>query len=336
MSLGTKTRNWALAATFGTLAMVATEQAQAYELGYAGWAQKPGITLGGGTAGTPPPGLYSFNQIFTYQANIVGPGAGPFNTPVHAAMEANGLLWVPGWTFLGATYDAVIVQPWVMDDVGAPYNINPAGMHNTFIVPAELSWKLGDSGVFVKAGFGMYVPDGTISGVNGLGNVGNPWWTFQPNLVVSYLKDGWNLTANVYDEINTRNTITKYQTGDILHAEFTAAKSIDKWTVGGIGYFVGQVTDDTSSVFYGGAINTNRYALWAAGGLVGYNFGPAVLNVWATKEFSASASGGTFGPPGFDTATITKGYSVFASVSFRIWGPEQGAAAPATSHLYHK
>jgi hypothetical protein len=40
-------------------------------------------------------------------------------------------------------------------------------------------------------------------------------------MVVSYLKDGWNLTANIYDEINTRNTITKYQTS--LHARFTAA-----------------------------------------------------------------------------------------------------------------
>jgi hypothetical protein len=132
-----------------------------------------------------------------------------------------------------------------------------------------------------------------------------PWRTFQPNLVVSYLKDGWNLTANIYDEINTRNTITKYQTG--LHAGFTAAKTIGKWTVGGIGYYVGQITDDTSSAFYRGAINVNHYSLWAAGGLVGYNFGPAALNVWATKEFSASASGGSFGPPGFDTAAITKG-----------------------------
>ena len=31
--------------------------ANAFEFGYAGFAQKPGITLGGGTAGAPPPGL---------------------------------------------------------------------------------------------------------------------------------------------------------------------------------------------------------------------------------------------------------------------------------------
>lgn len=307
-------------------AITLVQPAAAYEFGYSGWAQKPGITLGGGTAGAPPPGLYSFNQVFTYQSEIVGPGApnvGGRPTPVHAAVEASGLLWVPGWTFLGATYDAVIVQPWIMADVGSPVSINPVGMHNTYIVPAELSWKLGDSGFFIKTGLGIYVPDGTMSGVNGLASVGNPWWTFQPEFVVSYLKDGWNLTANVFEEINTASTRTGYRSGDVLHAEFTATKTIGNWTLGPVAYYAGQVTNDKSSAFYGGAINTNRYALWAAGGLVGYNFGPVQLNVWATHEFSATASGGTAGPPGIDTASITKGYSVFANLSFRLWGPDQ-------------
>ena len=75
--------------------------ANAFEFASPGFAQKPGITLGGGTAGAPPPGLYSFNQVFTYQSNLVGPGApnvGGAATPVHTATEASGLLWVPGWT----------------------------------------------------------------------------------------------------------------------------------------------------------------------------------------------------------------------------------------------
>ncbi|GLR98720.1 hypothetical protein ABIF38_000090 [Bradyrhizobium japonicum] len=46
----------------------------------------------------------------------------------------------------------------------------------------------------------MYIPTGTLQGPAGLSNVGDPWWTFQPNLAFSYLKDGWNLTVNVFDE----------------------------------------------------------------------------------------------------------------------------------------
>ena len=39
-------------------------------------------------------------------------------------------------------------------------------------------------------------------------------------------------------------------------------------------YYVGQISSDRSSAFYGGAINVNRYDIWAAGGMIGYNFGP--------------------------------------------------------------
>ena len=46
-----------LIALAGVAAMTWTP-VHAYEAGAAGWAQKPGITLGGASAGVPPPGLY--------------------------------------------------------------------------------------------------------------------------------------------------------------------------------------------------------------------------------------------------------------------------------------
>ena len=314
-----------------------TSESGAYEFGYPGWQQKPGLTLGGATAGAPPPGVYMFEQFFTYQASIVGPGApnvGGASTPVHVAGEATGFVLVPGWSFLGATYDAVLVQPALMADIGNPIYANPAGFHNTYLVPVELSWKLGESGFFVKAGLGMYIPDGSVSGPNGLGNAGNPWWTFQPELIVSYLKDGWNLTANLFYETNTRSTVTNYKSGDVLHGEFTATKKLDRWTIGPVGYYVGQVTNDSSSTFYNNAINVNRYNLWAAGLLVGYDFGPASLNVWALDEFSAHASGGTAAPAGLDSASVTRGYSVFAQLNFRLWSPDQ--PSPPKAPIFHK
>jgi hypothetical protein len=91
-----------------------------------------------------------------------------------------------------------------------------------------------------------------------------------------------------------------------------------------VGYYVGQVGDDKSSAFYRDAININRYNVWAAGALVGYDFGPVALNVWAVDEISAQASGGTpIG--GTDSASIKKGVSVFGSLSYRIWAPDQSA-----------
>lgn len=306
-------------------------QALAYEPGSPGWATKPGITIGPG-AGAPPPGLYMFDQVFTYQSTLHGPGGNAAANPaVNAYVEATGLLFVPGWTFLGATYDAVIVQPFIGAGVGSLNNpqsssgFQQAGLHNTFIVPGELTWKLGTSGFSVLAGLGIYVPNGSITGPTGLNNVGNPWWTFQPNLKISYLANGWNLTANLYDEINTKNTITNYTSGQVFHADFTVTKTIGKWTVGPVAYYVGQITDDSNNgTFYGpvGTLaGTQRFNIWAVGGLVGYDFGPVSLNVWVLDEVSANASGGV-NPA---DAAITKGWTAFASISYRLWGPEAPA-----------
>jgi hypothetical protein len=250
-------------------------------------------------------------------------------TPVNVNTAGVGLLWAPGWSFLGATYDAVLVQPIANADTGAPVNTMKSGIHNTFVVPGELSWKLGDSGFFVKTGLGIGAPDGSIYGANGLGNVGNPWWTFRPELIFSYLKDGWNLTAALYGEFNTKNYITNYQSGTVVDAEFAATKTFGKWTIGPVGYYVGQVGNDTSSAFYNYAINANRFNVWAAGGLVGYNFGPAQLNVWAVDEYTANASGGTaaYGVPvATGKGTIADGFRLFASVSYRLWAPDEPAA----------
>src|ERR1700748_1958016 len=234
----------ALLAVAGMTAF-AFSPANAYEGGVQ-WQSKPGVLIGA-SAGVPPPGIYMFDQVFTYQANIEGPlknsllsGA---KNGVQAAVDVQGFLFVPGWTFLGATYDAVLAQPFVMANFGNPIDEQQAGMHNTYIVPAELSWKLADSGFAIKTGLGIYTPDGTVTGPNGTGSVGSAFWTFQPEVIISYLKDGWNLSAAIYEEFNTRSTVSQYKSGDILHADFTATKTIGKWTFGPVAYYVGQVSD---------------------------------------------------------------------------------------------
>src|SRR6201999_2147749 len=96
------------------------------------------------------------------------------------------------------------------------------------------------------------------------------------------------------EEFNTQNTISQYKSGDILHADFTATKTIGKWTFGPVAYYVGQVSNDSCSIncaYLTGTLgNAQRTNVWAVGGLVGYDFGPAALSVWATQEVSAKAS----------------------------------------------
>jgi hypothetical protein len=300
-------------------------------------ATKPGAFIGA-SAGVPPPGIYMFNQVFTYQANLVGPGttnalgnAPGHHTGVQAAVDVQGFLFVPGWTFLGATYDAVFVQPFVMQSLGTPINVQSSGMFNSYIVPVELSWKFGTSGFAVKTGVGIYLADGTDTSPATLNGPANPYYTFQPELLLSYLKDGWNLTVAMYEEFNTANQITHYTTGDIFHADFTATKTIGKWTFGPVAYYVGQVTNDSCGVGCLGntALHVQNYNIWAVGGLVGYDFGPASFSVWATQEVYAKGSNSSVAT---DPSLVAQGTTVFATLSYRLWAPEEPAKAP----LIHK
>jgi hypothetical protein len=284
------------------------------------------------------------NQVFTYQSNVVGPGttiapSGNGHTGLHANVDVQAFLFVPGWTIIGASVDFLIVQPFVDASIGAPSNVQAAGMHNTAFI-GELAWQdIGHTGFAFKTGLTVITPDGTITGVNGLGNQGSPYWTFQPEAIFSYLKDGWNLTAAVYDEINTANSITQYTSGDILHADFTATKTIGKWTIGPVAYYYGQVTkDNCTSVtclgFYpaGTLGNASKFNVWAVGGLVAYDFGPAAFSVWATQEVSAKASNAAaLAAAGADPSTTTQGLTVFATLSYRLWGPEEPKPV-----LFHK
>lgn len=308
----------------------------------AGAATKAGVLIGA-SAGVPPPGIYMFDQAFTYQAKLTGPGTAVLNpngtnkTSVHGNVAATGLLFVPGWTFLGGTYDAVVAQPFVDVSVGTPVNAQFSGRFNTYVAN-ELSWKLGESGFAFKAGLGVYVPVGTITGINGLGNVGSPYWTFQPEAILSYLKDGWNLSVAVSQEINTANSFSHYTSGNILHADFTATKTIGKWTFGPVAYYVGQVSNDSCPAsciaFYGAnqtLVNYARSNTWAVGGLLGYDFGPASLSIWATQELMAKVSNPAIAA-GADPSTIARGSTVFATLSYRVWAPDE----PPKPAMYRK
>jgi hypothetical protein len=320
------------------VATFAFSPANAYE---ASPAQTKAGSFIGASAGMPPPGIYMFNQIFTYQTNLVGPNA-PANFGRQVNVDVQGFIFVPGWTFLGATYDALIVQPFVQVNLSNPANVNVEGVFNTYIVPIELSWtKIGGTGFAVKTGLGIYLPDGTTQGINGFGNVGAPYWTFQPELALSYLAGGWNLTAFIYDEINTANSRDNYTTGDIFHVDWTATYTIGKWTFGPVGYFYAQVSNDKCPIGICTAINpagtlgnAQRFQVVGVGGLLEYNFGPATASVWVTQDVYAKASNSAAAAlsASADQSLISRGLTVFGTLSYALWNPPAPPAAP----MFHK
>jgi hypothetical protein len=327
----------ALLAAAGVAAF-AFSPAQAFE---AGPSQTKSGSFIGASAGMPPPGIYSFEQVFTYQANFVGP-----NAPDHFGRQVNvavqGFIFVPGWTFLGATYNFLVVQPFVSVGISDPAPLNISGVFNTYIVPIELSWtKIGGTDFAVKTGLGMYVPTGTISGPAGLNNVGSPYWTFQPELALSWLGGGWNLTAFSYVEVNTENTRTGYTSAPIYHVDWTATYTLGKWTFGPVGYWYAQLSDDKCPIgictatfgLDSLATHTQRFSVAAIGGMLGYNFGPASASVWVTQDVYAKASNSLAAPAGLvDGSVIPRGLTVFGTLSYALWNPP----APAAPPMFHK
>ena len=272
---------------------------------------KPGIAIGAFAAPLPP-GFYTVSHLFYHDFRLTGPGALP-NSPHGSVWEVDpGFLWYPGWSFLGATYSAYVSFPFAAVSIASTTNFPGTtykGMHNTFISPLRLHWSLGN-GFFVQSGFGLYFPDGTIQGSLGNSNIGADYFTFQPHLVLSYVKDGWNLTSYMYYEYNTQNRKSGYTTGGILHLDFTGTKQFGPWTIGPVAYYAAQITSDRPSDITDGAFaaltslpggvhgfNAGKFETFALGGLVGYDFGAMALQIWATKEVVSRAFGSNSGTP---------------------------------------
>ena len=313
--------------------VLAATSAEAAEPGFSGFQQGPGLSLDF-PAAVPPHGLYTFDEPFTYQAHLIGPGAPHVDgnsTPLKVSGLGVGLLYVPGWTILGAQFSSLVFQPFFGSSLGAPINGSPFGVHNTLLEPIGLTWRAGDSGLFFKLELGSYIPDGTIRGTTGLNNIGTPWFTFEPEFVVSYIKGGWEITTRVFGEINSKNYDTGYTSGNVLHAEFSATRDFGRWRFGPVAYYAGQVTSDQSSGFYNFALGAKRSNDVGVGGLIGYRLGAVNLEAWAVDEVLSNASGGTGSTRG-DTAIGARGVNVFFRASYPLLiGDEPAVTKPVTA-----
>jgi hypothetical protein len=330
----TNARTYVVVAATGLAVTAVSRPAAAIEPGEVSQT-KSGIFIGS-SADVPGPGVYMFDKAFTYQADVVGLGAphnNGFPNQTHVGVAANvvGFLINPGWSILGGRYTAVIAQPFIMQQISPPVNLADGGVHNTFFIPGQVSWNFGN-GFYAQVGLGIYAPDGTISGPKGINNVGAPYWTFQPQVALSYAKDGWNLTANMYEEFNTKNTVSGYTSGDIFHTDFTATKKFGRWSLGPVAYLTDQVSSDTSSAAYH-FVNGGRFSDFAVGGLVAYDFGPATLSLVATDEVYAHTTGGT---PGVGNVITPQGWTVFGEVSYKLCCFEEEAPVAPKKPLVYK
>ena len=322
-----------------------------------------GATIGLPLGALPPPGLYT-GLTTAYlgmlsgssttgastgnQCAAVGPPGSGKCAVLPAIAQAVPLLWVPGWSWWGATYSASVVEAFYLYSTcgGNTFSEGPHGAAvehfgnggcgtgnpitgggmvytNLFVQPINLSWKLG-GGWFIGTAFAFTAPTGTKAGG---GFTPNPdYWTFEPSIAFSYLGQSWVASANFFYDINARSqgsccAAEPITSGNLFYGDFSALYKIGKWSIGPVGYTEIQTTADTGTCTPAPGVSLcGRHETAAAGALVGYDFGPVDLQVWVTDNFI-----------GRDSPDGPGALHVWSRIGFKIWGFEAPPVAPMAS-----
>ncbi len=274
---------------------------------FAGSMTQPGILIGGSDAPLPP-GLY-FIDTTDWGVRDVGGAVGK----VAVGVSAPVLAWSTPWHILGAQLSFAVAAPAVEVGVtgtnpGFPVGLGSyaEGMFNPYF-GGTLQWNLGNGFNFgYTAGGYVRLSSPVAADTN----------TFEQRFGLTYLGlNGWNLRALVTWGINDKpigqTASVTNPNPDYVNVDLHAIKSFGKWEVGAVGFYSADVSDP----FQGYA----RQKQFAVGGLLGYNWGPVVTQVYVTRDVWQENYGG------MDT---------------RVWGrivvPLGDPFAPGPSAMYHK
>lgn len=310
------------ASILAALSMLATSTAGfGFERG-ASFTILPGTTMGLPFAYTGTPGVYfySLGNYGTFSMpQDVSPnlGHGRGSLKIDVADEVPAIVWTTPWKLFGARYAVLVSQPAVSVKVyGAIpgegwYTSEGGGFRNTIVAPINLSWDLG-KGWHIGTGINISIPDARTTGLNGLDSGGQPYWTLEPTFGVSYLHNGFDLSATLIYDFYTTNRYSGVTDGQGLYLDLTATKKFGHVEIGPVGYLAVQTTRDRGGnplefIATRGAVNSceaepfniYNYCVRAAkagvGAKVGYDFAGGELALIATQSVLHHGQGGSDG-----------------------------------------
>jgi len=218
----------------------------------------PGRT---GLAAVPSFVYYDGGASTSRQITIIGGTALNLEGTAYAATLP--LIYQTPLGLLGGHYAAGVVLPygWVETtgtltfantNLPSGYRRDTAnGLGDIALLPFMLGWTNG--GLKYDVRLFIYAPTGEYDKEE-LANVGKNYWTFEPEISISYFgsKTGLELSAFAGICFNTENEATDYQTGAQFHLDMTVAEHLPLGRNGLIGlganaFFYQQVTGDSGS-----------------------------------------------------------------------------------------
>jgi hypothetical protein len=267
---------------------------------HAGSVTQPGETVGVAAGAPLPPGVYFVNTA-SYGCRDLSP------EDVCSLVTIPVIAWSTPWTILGGRLQFLAFAPAV--EVGVDHTLYRSGFYNPGGL-VQLAWDLG-GGLGVSYAIGAYFENDT--------DVSWSDTSLNQRLAVSYTGGGWNLTANLiygthFDSVNADPQLSPCPfvgglncNPDFINLDLTATKKFGKWEFGPVAFGSWDVSTPLDGY--------QRQRQFAVGGLVGYDFGPVNLQMYATTDVTQDNYNG------YDTRLWTR-------ITFPIWNPKVHEPVP--------
>jgi hypothetical protein len=251
----------------------------------------PGVSTGIALGAPLPEGVYAVT-IGTYGSRPNGFGAGiDQNLAVGIPLW---LIWSTPWQIAGGRIMLDTATP--LPDVWAPGGIGVESWYNT-LLGSSIKWNFGN-GWNLGLMAGVWLPSTQALPVL----LGRNFTQFQGAASVSYLANGWNLTAtSAYGTGGGGARDTDHWGAEWVNLDLTGTKKFGKYETGVVAYG----NWDLSTC---GAL-CPKQSRFAVGGLAGYDFGSFSAQFKLTYDVAETNHGGK----------ETRGWVTFVKP---LWSPE--------------
>ena len=256
----------------------------------AGSVTQPGETVGLNTGAPLPQGWYAINTVDWGCRNT---------NPQHTCtgLTIPVVAWSTPWTILGGRVQ--LLAAWPAVEVGVQRNPGldlPGTYFNGMYNPAvfgQLAWDLGYGWGFSYL-LGAYFDYSSPVAWSDT--------SLNQRFAISYTANDWALTANVIYG-NHMNSVTdrpqlsgcpipvsvQFPQGagcnpDFLNVDLTVGHSFGKWQVAWVGFGSWDLNEPV--------LGYQKQSQFAMGGLLGYDFGPVILQGWLTTDVYEKNYGG--------------------------------------------
>lgn len=262
------------------------------------------------------PGVYMRNDIAYYDGSV---DRTLLSGKVQGKIEARLLVnlirptFVTPWELFGGTYAFGFTLPLVNAKLTGtlvrPKGTNEReehqdGLGDAILTPVLLGWHNGNW--HFNSNLSIWVPTGSYKDGRVL-NTGKNYWSLSPQVGITYLNPttGWDFSATGVYLLNFENSATNYHSGDVLHFDFAAGRSLNRsFKIGVVGYALQQITGDSGE---GATLGDLKARV--------YGFGPAATLTFPVGNTPVSVTGKYYKE--FGAANTTEGDEAVVSISFK-------------------